>query len=91
MITSAIIAFHGSFSCFISGIELSYILLLPFSVNQKIVMHQSKSKTKQEPQTDLNRWREHQNQQHTFVYVCAWDFINFIYLSFFVQYTKSTK
>ena len=40
------IAYHGSFSCFILGIKLTYIILLSFSVHQKIVMHQLK-KTKQ--------------------------------------------
>ena len=77
MLTSAMIVYHGSFSCFISGIKLSYILKLSFSVHQKIFMHQLKNKTKQEPQTGLNRSPEDQNQQHTFVYVSAWDFINF--------------
>ena len=77
MITSAMIAYHGSFSCFISGIQLSYILLLLFSDHQKIVIHQLKNKTKQESETGLNRFPENQNQQHTFVYVSAWDFISF--------------
>ena len=40
-------------------------------------MHQLKNKTKQEPQTGLNRSPEDQNQQQTFVYVSAWDFMNF--------------
>ena len=77
MLTSAMIVYHGSFSCFISGIKLSYILKLSFSVHQKIFMYQWKNKTKHEPQTGLNRSPEDQNQQHTFVYVSAWDFINF--------------
>ena len=77
MLTSAMIVYHGSFSCFISGIKLSYVLKLSFSVHQKIFMHQLKNKTKQEPQTGLNRSPEDQNQQHTFVYVSAWDFIKF--------------
>ena len=77
MITSAMIAYHGSFSCFISGIRLQYIVYLPFSVHQKIVMHQLKNKTKQESQTGLNRLPENQNQQHTFVYVSEWYLINF--------------
>ena len=77
MLTSAMIAYHGSFSCFISGIKLSYVLLLSFSVHQNIVMHQLQNKTKQESQMGLNRLPENQNQKHTFVYVSAWDFINF--------------
>ena len=44
MLTSAMIVYHGSFSCFISGIKLSYILVLSFSVHQKIFMHQLKKK-----------------------------------------------
>ena len=56
------IAYHWSFSCFISGIKLSYFLLLSFSVHQKIVMHQLKNETKQEPQMGLNRLPESQNQ-----------------------------
>ena len=75
MLTSAMIAYHRSFSGFISGIQLSYILLLPFSVHQNISMHQWKNKTKQESQTGLNRLPENQNQQHTFVYVSAWNVI----------------
>ena len=77
MLTSATIVYHGSFSCFISGIKLSYVLLLSFFVHQNIVMHQLQNKTQQEPQMGLNRLPENQNQQHTFVYVCAGDFINF--------------
>ena len=72
MLTSTMIAYHGSFSCFISGIRLPFI-----SVHQKIAMHQLKNKTKQESQMGLNRLPENQNQQHTFVYVSAWYFINF--------------
>ena len=71
MLTSAMIAYHGSFSCVIAGIKLSYVLLLSFFVHQIMVMHQLQNKTKQEPQMGLNRLPENQNQQHTFVYVSA--------------------
>ena len=40
-------------------------------------MHQLKNKTKQESQMGLFRLPENQNQQHMFVYVSVWDFINF--------------
>ena len=52
------IAYHGSFSCFISGLKLSYILLLSFFVHQKIGMHQLQNKTKPEPHMGLNRLPE---------------------------------
>ena len=58
MLTSAMIVYHGSFSCFISGIKLSYILKLSFYVHQKIFMHQLKNKTKQEPPKSLTRGPE---------------------------------
>ena len=88
MITSAMIANHGSFSCFISGFRLPYIVYLPFSVHQKIGMHQLKNKTKQESQTGLNRLPENQNQQYT---VKREIFAGFLFSRFRGLYTESRK